>query len=208
MVAELQREFGGDQALQRLNADWSGEWNGWTELFGAVAELETARVNCVEECEVAAAERPEDASELSELRIILEENFLVEAAALVQAKLRLFHVLSDRNQPIPGRTDAERCRELEVEEGLYRRHGEVWGRNDCCADSLLQLLIEHRVLARRRAPWERDDACLANRNALCSGPDALRPRLFNGTAARNAYLEVERHAGATIVFSCGVFRRK
>jgi hypothetical protein len=200
LIAQVQLELGQEQGIQRLNADWSGEWYGWTELIGAVSELEMERTKCVAECEAAAVGCARQAAELSELTGVLDDNFLEQATALVQAKLRQFYILSDRNQAIPGRTDAQRCRELEAGHGLCRRRGDVWGRNDCCADSLLQLLIEHGVLARTIDAVQRNEACLANRNALCNGPAALRPRSYDGVEVWDAYLEVDRHAEAIVRF--------
>ena len=142
----------------------------------------------------------ETVAEHSELVGNVEDNFLEQARALVQAKLRQFYVLCDRNQPIPGRSDAERCRELERHHGVIRRKGCVWGRNDCCADSLLQLLIEHGVLPKTIDAGQRDKVCLENRRALWGGPAALRPRSYDGVETWDAYLEVDRHADATIRF--------
>ena len=168
MIAQVERERGAADGGERLNAEWSVDWHGWTELIGQIAELTTERVQRLAVCDAADAQA-------------IENDFMEEATAFVQAKLRQFYVLSDQNSPIPGRTDAERCGELRVQHGLVKQHGEVWGRNDCCADSLLQLLIEHGVLARTIDAGGRNVACQANRNALCAAPDALKPKAIDGT---------------------------
>ena len=83
---------------------------------------------------------------------------------------------------------------------------EVWGRKDCYAHSLLQLLIEHGVLSDQITAASRDVACLANRRALRAAPDALKPKAYDGTPDWAAYLEVARHSEAIARFFLGHFR--
>ena len=81
-------------------------------------------------------------------------------------------------------------RGVAVAYGLHRGGGQVWGRNDCCADSLRQLLIEHGVLLDQITAASRDVACLVDCRALWAAPDALKPKAYDGTPDWAAYLEL------------------
>ena len=157
-------------ALACLNDDWSQGWHGWTELIDQIYDL---------------SDVPDDV-------------FLVQAMEYAQIKLRAFLVIAAQNRDIPGRTDDERLVEVRRQHGLRPGYGEVWGRNDCCADTLLQLLIEHGVLAGTITPAERDIACGLNRDALMISGHP--PRNYRGEVDKRAYLEVERHAEPTVRF--------
>ena len=105
-----------------------------------------------------------------------------------------------------AKVDGDRLEELK-QEGWQWRKGMVWGRGDCLADSLLQLLIHHLVLPAELqwemcdGRWERDRACEANRRHLCEHEDmGLRPRTFRGVEDRRAYLEHDRHGEEIISF--------
>ena len=69
------------------------------------------------------------------------------------------------------------------------------------ADSLLQLLIAHGVLASDITEEERDTACEANRHELVhSTLPQRRPRDLRGRDDPGAFLEHDRHAEASIEF--------
>ena len=194
LIAQLAIDLGEADAAERLNADWSVDWHGWTLLIGQIAERHTDRVQKL------ALYR--GAAEIERI----ENEFMEQATGYVSTALRQFLVLSNQNSLIPGRTDSERQDELLSRYGLRKRYGQVWGRNDCCADSLLQLLIGHGVLNRTIDDRSRDGACLANRNALWDGPVELQPKAVDGTATWCAYLEVDRHAAPTVRFFLDYFR--
>jgi hypothetical protein len=209
LVAQVVKELGEVVAVERLNASWSGEWDGWTLLMGQIQELDAHRDEAVAELErqlaeaVAGDDDDDDEGRVNELKACVvdaEQSFMDDAMECVQDRLRQFFVLSNQNVPIPGRTDAAKLKDLRERAGLHEGVGKVWGRNDCCADSLLQLLIEYGILEGAIDASAREQACLANRNALWAGPDALQPKAFNGTPEWRAYLEVDRHAEATIRF--------
>ena len=69
------------------------------------------------------------------------------------------------------------------------------------ADSLLQLLIAHGVLASDITEEERDTACEANRHELVhSTLPQRRPRDLRGRDDPRAFLEHDRHAEASVEF--------
>ena len=96
-----------------MEADWSSEWIGWNELSDRLFEE--------------------------------ERNNRLESTAMdnIADHLRRFLRLVDANSDVEQQTETERSDYLERVEGLRRAQGQVWGRNDCCADSLLQLLVSH-----------------------------------------------------------------
>ena len=210
ILAQVEADLG--DGLERLNADWSFDWHGWTELIGQVAELATKRAKSVAACEAEALtvqslfELDHRAGEFDAEIEVVERDFMDRATAFVNVMLRQFYVLSNQNAPIPGRTDRERCQELLSQMGLRREVGQVWGRNDCCADSLLQLLIKHGVLSDEINAASRGDACLANRRELWAASDALKPKAYDGTPNWYAYLEVDRHAEVIVQFFLRHFR--
>jgi hypothetical protein len=208
ILAQVEADLG--DGLERLNADWSCDWYGWTELIGQVAELTTKLATSRAACEAEAliiqnlfdggefdAEIEDHGGGEFDAEIEdVEREFMDRATAFVNVTLRRFYILSNQNAPIPGRTDRERCQELLSQKGLRRQVGQVWGRNDCCADTVLQLLIFHGVLSDEINDASRELACLANRQELWDAPDALKPKAYNGTPDWYAYLEVDRHAGS------------
>ena len=172
VIVSLQRELG-DRAEQTVNESWSQEWYGWTELAGQISEVQGLE----------------------------DETVALELAGLFCAeKVRTFLLLVAQNADVPMRTDEERLAELR-RDGFERRVGRVWGRNDCMADSLLQLLMAHGVLATDITDVERDAACEANRRELVhSDLPNRRPRDLRGRDDPRAFLEHDRHAQATVDF--------
>ena len=172
VIVSLQRELG-DRAEQTVNESWSQEWYGWTELAGQISEVQSLE----------------------------DETVALELAGFFCAeKVRTFLLLVAQNADVPLRTDEERLAELR-RDGFERRVGRVWGRNDCMADSLLQLLMAHGVLATDITDVERDAACEANRRELVhSDLPNRRPRDLRGRDDPRAFLEHDRHAQATVEF--------
>ena len=129
------------------------------------------------------------------------------AEAYCTEAVRTFLLLAAQNADVRLRTDAERLNELQ-RGGLDRRVGRVWGRNDCCADSLLQLLIVHGILPEDISEPERDAACEANRFALVHGVGENRPRDLRGRDDPSAFLEHDRHAEPTVEFFMRWFNQR
>jgi hypothetical protein len=158
-----------------VNAEWSQTWEGWAELVWRVRRL---------------YELPED-------------RFIEEARVCVAAKLQHFlRIAPGLCEQLRVMSDKARIDQLK-REGWKFGKGEVWGRNDCLADSLLQLLVERGLLRRGvlKDRGERDQACFMNRRQLELSRDAaLRPRTVDGREGRNLYLEWDRHAGPTVEF--------
>ena len=75
------------------------------------------------------------------------------------------------------------------------------GENDCLADSLLQLLIFHGIVA---DDVDRKAACLANRVRLEAQED-LVPRDVDGCLDFGGFLQHHRHARPTVEFFCERF---
>ena len=67
------------------------------------------------------------------------------------------------NVAVPERTNMQAIAELRLSQGLVCGQGEVWGANQCLADSLLQLLVHHRL---GPADVDREGLCTLNRNEL------------------------------------------
>ena len=172
VIATLRRELGG-RVAETVNESWSQEWYGWTELAGQISEVQG----------------------------LADETLALDlAVAFCSEKVRTFLLLVAQNADVALRTDAERLEELR-RDGFERRLGRVWGRNDCMADSLLQLLIAHGVLASDITEEERDTACEANRHELVhSTLPQRRPRDLRGRDDPGAFLEHDRHAEASIEF--------
>jgi len=99
--------------------------------------------------------------------------------------------------------------------GYENGHGNVWGDNQCLADSLLQLLQREGVLVGNISDRERKEACAENRCRLIAHEDPdVRPR--NRCAATGtdrgedprAYLQHDVHAEPTIWFFLEWFASK
>ena len=127
---------------------------------------------------------------------------------------RLSRITSD-NVRVVAKTDSARRRELR-ESGRHIGVGVVHGHNECCADSLLQLLAVRGFLPRdtagdsRRARAIRKEACRRCRAYLVSHEDErLRPRerthlgaIADATDAEHnrAYLQHDVHAEPVVRF--------
>ena len=118
-----------------LNDSWALAWEGWTDLVTEV---------------VAFTELDDDV-------------YFELASEAVRVKLRVFVRLVYQNSRLPEQTDQARL--CELGRCFERRYGQVWGENNCCADSLLQLLIAHGVLDESIGGAERKLACQENRRA-------------------------------------------
>ena len=106
------------------------------------------------------------------------------------------------NYEVKAQTDAARKAEL-IQSGRRIGIGKVHGNNDCCADSLLQLLAHHAFVPvalkadTRSSINGRKEACSACRAALVSHENERlhpRARLDNGTV--NLQATDEEHNGA------------
>ena len=142
MVAQLAEVCG----LETLNAQWSHDWEGWALL----------------------------AQEVAVLKDLPEDLYIELAMYFIAPRLRHFLRLAEQHGQAPNfLSDKERVAELRAlgwNEDWWRR-GEVWGRNDCLADSLLQLLIHHGVLG-VVSREQRNEACSENRRRLETSADA------------------------------------
>ena len=192
ICAELQRSLGDAEALRLAGAQWFCDLERWRNFKRDVAQL---------------VESVDDAGEygilvmLNELGLLAELIFGVSNQARSQAALDV-HLTTSDEQAIARLRDR----------GYERRFGKLWGRNNCLADSLLQLLVIHRVIHDDQADGElwRRDACIANRNHLCANP-VLHPRDRSGRQDAGAYLQHHVHARPTLKFfldatQCPAFR--
>ena len=121
-----------------------------------------------------------------------------------------FKSAAEANADVVVPSNAERLEQLR-HEGYEVRRGEVWGENNCLADSLLQLLVWHGIVDERvnvSPEVDRRDACAACRTHLCKLPEDrnLFPRNADETRNDEAYLEKDRHAEAVVRFFCDHFR--
>jgi hypothetical protein len=142
-----------------------------------------------------------------------------QVLACVRCKLRAHVRLASQNAHHVCKSDQEMLRELE-DGGLGKGHGEIFGANNCCADSLLQLLIWNGILSSGISKAEREAACAGNRSMLNASDPALglRPRrrdAFSGSASccspeedAGAFLQHDVHAGPTISFFMEWFKAR
>jgi hypothetical protein len=138
------------------------------------------------------------ASELQELRVTWDCEaclFLDHVKHLLQELLFALFRVVDAQAPVSDVTNDERLAELEAR-GFTKRNGQVWGENDCLADSLLQLLISSNVVPEG---VDRELACKQNRWNLERQP-ALVPRTRSGRKDLGGMLQHHRHATATLHF--------
>ena len=168
LLAEMQARFGEDVAWELAGAEWLLAWRRW-ETFA-------------EEVHVAAGSWSEGFLVVHVQRLM--EEFLFALRRVVVAQERG-----------PQRSNEEALHGLRAF-GLERGVGEVWGENDCLADSLLQLLIFHGVVAEGVV---RKTACLANRVRLEAQED-LVPRDIDGNVDLGGFLQHHRHAEPTAEF--------
>jgi hypothetical protein len=174
LLAEMRQVFGDSRARELAQSAWLVAWPRW-EVFA-------------EEVLVAAG-RSEDFSITASLNILAMRELLFA--------LQRFLIARDKDRP----SDQMKLRSLQAM-GFKWAHGEVWGRNNCLADSLLQLLIKHGLI---RQSVDRRAACKANRVALESQP-SLVPRRADGRLDLGGYLQHHRHAEAIIRFFFDRFR--
>ena len=87
-----------------------------------------------------------------------------------------FTRITDANVDVERMSDAQELLELAEEPGLREGLGKVFGHNECCADSMLQLLVAHGFLA-AQSPSVREHICAQNRHMLVTCTDQrLHPR--------------------------------
>ena len=155
-------------------------------------ELERWRFFAIDVLDVLQ-EEDDPIAMLVELGMLQELVFGVCRTAVVQA-----------SQDVVVRTTDEEALHALRAQGWSKGVGQVWGENDCLADSLLQLLQLHEILSGDCADGSlsdaaRKDACVENRKALC-GNRRLRPRRANGQPDYGAFLQHDLHAAPTIEF--------
>ena len=136
------------------------------------------------------------------------------AAEYVQ---RFSRVLLD-NVNVTTKTDAVRRRELELT-GKQLGFGLVHGNNECCADSLLQLLVVHQYVPQYASNAAiRKEACKKCRAFLKAHTDErLRPRQRTATGAiadatdeehDRAFLQHDVHAEPVVRFFLNHFKSR
>ncbi len=184
IIEELGREYGLNTAHRMLEADWSAAWGGWTEL--------AAELNLADE----------------------QGNFWDVATSSTHNVLRRFLRLAVANRNVTVLSDQARQAELRTVFHLVRGQGRVYGRSDCLADSLLQLLAAKDFLPTFTVS-ARNEACRRNRMALCTHANAdLRPKLrdpnTNAVLSEDggAFLQHDIHAEATVQFFMRHFAAK
>ena len=117
------------------------------------------------------------------------------------------------NVPVPEKSDAAREGELRAA-GKVIGDGELHGENDCCADSLLQLLAAHgfvpAALLGNAGKGMRKSLCVQCRQHLVEHADErLHPQILDASGARahayqaehnRAHLQHDLHAEAIVRF--------
>ncbi len=147
-------------------------------------------------------ERLKDWSAWEEVALELTKSGNMSLGTLNNFLLRLSARLpTDASLTLPVRSDEERMVELR-KEGWARDRGQTWGRNDCMADTLLQLLAFHGVFDAISLP-ERDEACALSRGHITASD--VPPRTSSRGAEPTAFLEHDRHAAMTVAFLCEHF---
>ena len=176
----------GDAWWEVTSAQWSVDWAGWGQLLADVTQL-----------------RAQGAAVFS--AAVLERT---------STALRQFVRLAAQNEAakVTWTSDEAALRRLRATDALFRGTGQVDGNNECCADSLLQLLMALSILPVLDIP-QRREACAACRRHLVEHPDErLRPRrrdAFSGVdegACANAFLQHDVHGEAVIRFFLEYFR--
>ena len=184
LCAALQDRFGVGRALDLASSDWfadGGPNDRWAIFAGDVQDV------------LVGVDGGAVMPLLVELGLVQELLFAVCRIAVEQANLDVD----------VRTTDDEALVEL-LSSGWELRRGEVWGENDCLADSLLQLLQAHCVIRGDSVDGSlshvaRKAACEENRRRLWGDP-LLRPRLLSGRHEYGAFLQHDVHAGPTIEF--------
>ena len=141
----------GDDYLAVVDANWSRTWVGWQSLVEYV-------------CSQAWQG---------------DEGYLDAVVPHVANVVKRFLMVAAQNSGVPG-SDEERLRALSAS-GFRRGVGLTFGLNDCCADSLLQLLMAGGVLRPSITVEERRVACASFREYLLLDADEhVRPRDLRG----------------------------
>jgi hypothetical protein len=140
-----------------------------------------------------------DEDEDAALAMLVDLKLLAELIFAVRFRVRE----SQRGDVHVVTNDAQALERLRTR-GYVRKDGRLWGRNNCLADSLLQLLVRHRVIYGDRpdhglTDGKRKSVCNANRDRLCQSR-ALHPRRESGERYIDAYLQHHVHAGPTIKY--------
>jgi hypothetical protein len=78
--------------------------------------------------------------------------------ALQKAMLAFLPIAGDNYKDITAGKEAEHLKRLQRDKKMKKGKGEVWGRNDCLAESLLQMLLHHGFLQDVDRD-DRNDAC-------------------------------------------------
>jgi hypothetical protein len=174
LLGELQQIFGQGVAWELAQSDWLVAWPRWD--------------NFAEEFLIAAG-RCGGGSLSDPVSLMLLRELLFALQRFV------------RNRSVGRLTDQGKIDALRAL-GFEWSHGEIWGKNNCLADSILQLLIKHGLVA---SEVDRKAACWANRVAIENKAE-LVPRRQNGSVWFGGYLQHHRHAEAIIRFFFDRFR--
>ena len=171
VLAELEHEFGLVVALALSGEQWLLDWERWAVFVGEVrAEAQTWSAGFL----------------VIHARHVIKEFFFA---------LRRVVLSQQAGWQEHTRSDAEALGSLQAA-GFRHVVGQVWGRNQCLADSLLQTLIAHELVA---GEVDRRKACQENRAHL-EAHEALVPRDIHGNVDLGGYLQHHRHAAATLKF--------
>ena len=137
----------------------------------------------------------------------------VQQEAIAAECLHRFCRISLANVSVPEKSDAAREAELQAA-GKVIGDGELHGENDCCADSLLQLLAAHRfvptALLGNAGKKMRKVLCLQCRQHLVEHTnERLHPQILDAAGGRadayqaehnRAHLQHDLHAEAIVRF--------
>ena len=104
----------GDEGDHVIEADWSLEWAGWRELVAEILQLHEQGV---------------------------EESDIPILDAIITVVRRFIRLSVEHDKAcVVATDDATQLQRLRVEEELLRGRCETYYSNECCADSMLQLL--------------------------------------------------------------------
>ena len=167
-----------------FTSDWCSEWHGWGEFASGLCELSLGS---------------DDAD--------------IAVFALLQSTLKRFLCISCADQDLPLMFCEDRLDELQ-RGGYALCRSNVYGRNDCLADPLLQLMCCHSILP-HLSTNVRDMVCRANRLALMRNENVrVRPRerhpliCADEGVVWNAFLQHDVHAEFTVKFFLSFFGRR
>ena len=122
---------------------------------------------------------------------------------------RFFRICLE-NEPAALKSDSQRTKELKDMHGRVFGRGLMHGRNDCCIDSLLQLMMFYKLVPDIKGK-ARDKACERCRHFLVEHPDPQkRPRMREKGGSvdtkatdedhRQAFLQLDLHGEAIVRF--------